>query len=47
MVKTNIASNKKKKTENENKQTKRKFFKSQRRNKQNVITGFRKEQKVL
>ena len=46
MVKTNIASNKKK-TENENKQTKRKFFKSQRRNKQNVITGFRKEHKVL
>ena len=46
MVKTNIASNKKK-TENENKQTKRKFFKSQRHNKQNVITGFRKEQKLL
>ena len=46
MVKTNIASNKKK-TENEIKQTKRKFFKSQRRNKQNVITGFRKEHKVL
>ena len=46
MVKTNIASNKKK--NRKRKQTdKKKIFKSQRHNKQNVITGFRKEQKVL